>query len=678
MTRERERERERATAPWMHVVLSLVAAAALFVPLACGDDRAGDERSTDPPVGKVASPAIAHDLSHKIETVNSGDDYIQECAAAGVPIPEMIADPQDARWIDHGEVRDEFESPQWEAELWSYEDPNVDGVCAALPRWDGSWARLFGVICLSRATGHICFWDNPQGVTFPRGQGMPITLFVGGFDLVANNQGTCSDCHAGENPFIVHPEYPAFEDFRAKRDLTPQHWPKPIVPAVFPGNPGPIDALGPVPSGQVRCDGCHSPGSGIRFPLPSNALGGYCSKVLKVATTRPTMPQGGGNGTAHTNWLLSLCNWEPITGEIVPVEDFEPKVLSPPILGPIHACSTQVLVSGLVYGASVGLEVDSTSVPVPSTATGPQMTVDVGEPLTDGQTVTAWQSLEELELVSDSVEEMVQDHHDLYPEGLPAPTIAPAPLYTCARSIASLNLDGGVELIFEKRNGGVLVDTYEAFSVAPHTGVVGLAPAFVLGDTFTVKQQICGEDPSDPSAEVAIVAAPTTIPAPAFVPSLLEGQQVADIASILQGAHVVVSSNSSPVIDVLSLPFDFWRNVDLAGPLGAPVTAFHNIALQQELCNNLGSSEIVVEECNPDELVAQIAPPVEGDTFVSVTQAVPGATIHVLATEGHIGMASGPVITLSRALVGGELIVVVEQLPGCMATSGFQIEVLDL
>lgn len=76
--------------------------------------------------------------------------------------------------------------------------------------------------------------------------------------------------------------------------------------------------------------------------------------------------------------------------------------------------------------------------------------------------------------------------------------------------------------------------------------------------------------------------------------------------------------------------------------------------------------------------MAQIAPPVEGDAFVVVTEAVPGATIHVLAEEGHIGMASGPIIALSRNLVGAETIVVVEELPGCKATNGFQIQVLDL
>jgi hypothetical protein len=69
-------------------------------------------------------------------------------------------------------------------------------------------------------------------------------------------------------------------------------------------NHGPIDQLGPVPAGQIRCDTCHGVGSGIRFPLLSTALDGYCG-VLAMATIdlEKTMPLGGGNGTAHINWL---------------------------------------------------------------------------------------------------------------------------------------------------------------------------------------------------------------------------------------------------------------------------------------------------------------------------------------------------------------------------------------
>jgi hypothetical protein len=267
--------------------LRLAIAAALIVPLSCGVDPGEPEKAPEGPVGQVQSPSIAHDLTHKINTGNSGSAYIVECEAAGVPVPEVVADPTDQRWINHGSLQTEFLSVQYEAEIWSYEDPNIDGVCAALPRWNNETesAVLFGVICLGRATSTTCFWDNPSGTFFPRGEGTPIAEFVGGFDLEANGQGECSDCHAGENPFIVHPTDPAFSSFRQTRNLTPTAWPQPIVPSTFPGNPGPIDQLGPVPQGEVRCDSCHGVGSGIRFPLVSNGLAAYCSNVLYPATT---------------------------------------------------------------------------------------------------------------------------------------------------------------------------------------------------------------------------------------------------------------------------------------------------------------------------------------------------------------------------------------------------------
>lgn len=201
-------------------------------------------------------------------------------------------------------------------------------------------------------------------------------------------------------------------------------------------------------------------------------------------------------------------------------------------------------------------------------------------------------------------------------------------------------------------------------------------PPFVGGDSFTVRQRIC-QDTSWPSAEVAVEPAPTPS-APAFVPSLVEGQQVTDIGSIVQGARIVVYSSGTSIIDWLSVPYNTWANVDLATALGSPVQQSHNLALEQSLCGVFGNGEIFVEQCNPAELVAQIAPPVEGDDFVSVTQMVPGATIHVLASGQHVGTGSGSMILLTRSLQGGELVLVIEELPDCMATNGYQIEVLSL
>jgi hypothetical protein len=55
-------------------------------------------------------------------------------------------------------------------------------------------------------SSRTCFFDNPATVLFPRYVSTPITSFVGGASLPGNGQGECTDCHAGENPWIVHPE----------------------------------------------------------------------------------------------------------------------------------------------------------------------------------------------------------------------------------------------------------------------------------------------------------------------------------------------------------------------------------------------------------------------------------------------------------------------------------------
>src|SRR5690606_14254692 len=87
-------------------------------------------------------------------------------------------------------------------------------------------------------------------------------------------------------------------------------------------------------------------------------------------------------------------------------------------------------------------------------------------------------------------------------------------------------------------------------------------PAFVIGDTFIARQRIC-EETSPPSNEVAVVAAPTAFDAPAFVPGLIAGQQVADFGLIVQGARVRVDWGTTPVIDALSVALNHWQNVDL-------------------------------------------------------------------------------------------------------------------
>ena len=66
-----------------------------------------------------------------------------------------------------------------------------------------------GVFCQSSTTGKACFWDSKDRVTGAAIQGpldtpMVIANLRNGDTLVEN----CTDCHRGENVFLVHPGTP--------------------------------------------------------------------------------------------------------------------------------------------------------------------------------------------------------------------------------------------------------------------------------------------------------------------------------------------------------------------------------------------------------------------------------------------------------------------------------------
>src|SRR5258708_2006868 len=112
-------------------------------------------------------------------------------------------------WKYLGEVENEFISQtndmtgvELRAELMIYVSTNPEGFCLALPRYRVSGSidqpELFGVICLGTSTSKACFFDNPAGNIFRRDALVNFRSgFVGGADLVANNQGICTDCHSG-------------------------------------------------------------------------------------------------------------------------------------------------------------------------------------------------------------------------------------------------------------------------------------------------------------------------------------------------------------------------------------------------------------------------------------------------------------------------------------------------
>jgi hypothetical protein len=264
-------------------------------------------------------------------TTNSGQLYLNECQAAGVPIPPPIGemDPNGLLgWKSQGFI------PQNEqfivgtpAEVRTFQ--NGSGMCIALPRYSsGSLATvsLDGVICLSKTTSKVCIWDNQMsgvGFSFPANTKVPIgvpNLTInpagqyqgGGYELFNGSGGVCTDCHAGENPYIIHPNSNLGGGVTmGSLGGPPQNLPMfapnryiPIVAAQWPQNQwSQAQALVP-----PACVVCHVKGSAGRFPHLSNELPDYCSTILPQAITK-TMPPGNPGSQANTQAIANFKAW---------------------------------------------------------------------------------------------------------------------------------------------------------------------------------------------------------------------------------------------------------------------------------------------------------------------------------------------------------------------------------
>lgn len=265
-------------------------------------------------------------------TTNIGQAYLNECMQWKVPIPPPInqMDPAGVNgWKSEGFIpqADQFilGTP---AELRSYRSSSPAGMCYALPRYtDATMTTVMadGVICLSQETSKTCFWDNRMTATgvfqFPAGDIIPIGVADlnidpqgryqgGGYEL--RNGDVCTDCHAGENPYITHPRsnlgtatwesviasLPTFAPFRYD-PLVAMQWPQNQLSQAVPTLP-------------QACQSCHTKGgSGGRLGHLSNELPGYCG-LLRQAHLRTMPPAAPGSAAAAAEaFRTTYCNAPP-------------------------------------------------------------------------------------------------------------------------------------------------------------------------------------------------------------------------------------------------------------------------------------------------------------------------------------------------------------------------------
>ena len=280
------------------------------------DFREQKEFQLNPEIrNKLNQPAfqVSGEIEVFLATTSSGQAYLDECTAADVPVPPPIGvlDPAGTSgWRKEGFIP---QYPQFivgtPAELRSFRVPDgpLKGMCFALPRYTDtslSTVKLDGVICLSQTTSKVCFWDNQMrgsGFPFPSGTRIPIGVpdtaidpsgryQAGGCELEGGSGGVCTDCHAGQNPYIIHPNANLGSVLMGNLNEPPNNLPTfspnrydPLVAASWPQN-----ALSHSPAlVPPVCRGCHVSGGIGGFPHLSSKLPGYCTSVLATPSPAP-------------------------------------------------------------------------------------------------------------------------------------------------------------------------------------------------------------------------------------------------------------------------------------------------------------------------------------------------------------------------------------------------------
>ncbi|MBM4128181.1 MAG: hypothetical protein FJ247_12675 [Nitrospira sp.] len=177
--------------------------------------------------GQAQSPAPAKAANI---TVFAEGNYLESCRAKGVPIPPDWK-PSSSEWQSHGRLNtilltpnlaDEVAADQTTfAHVWSYAPPQGKGACIALGRNGGT----FQVICQSATTGYACFWGNDPTAS---GTGWtPETAEVRIASLRDPVQGfapgtvACTECHRGNNAFLVAPDDPTWATVMRPKERRP-------------------------------------------------------------------------------------------------------------------------------------------------------------------------------------------------------------------------------------------------------------------------------------------------------------------------------------------------------------------------------------------------------------------------------------------------------------------------
>lgn len=351
-----------------------------------------------------------------------------------------------------------------------------------------------------------------------------------------------------------------------------------------------------------------------------------------------------------------------------PKED--PDFLSAPvIIEPLYACAEAIEVTSVVYGAELEVYIDGSLVNTVEVVEPSKQAVKV-PPLIDGQEVMAVQIFNGVSSEKSAVA-YVKMHKEDYPDGLPKPLIDPDLIHQCGNVIAIRHVRGA--RITALVNGG---DPRTFSPGGDWTNVRPKISPFNLGDVYTAEQQMC-DDISPMSDPVVAVAPPAPMPVPALIDSpLVEGQVLIGIENLAHGAQTNVEVSGAGQVATFSTAISWQNEVDIASGLGEPLQSGDTVSIQSTLCE---ATKIGIEPVQPcDDIPAPgIQQPFVGDTTITVTVAIAGARILVFDNNGYeIGDSSGAVIALSRAIVAGDVLTVVQKVGDCISKEGYRVTAL--
>lgn len=206
----------------------VTALSASIGPLACVL-IAGCSLTGSPPDGGQAQSLIPAKTANV--TVVAEGNYLESCRAKGVPIPPDWKSFS-LEWQSHGHLNTILLTPNTADEvpadeinfayIWSYAPPQGKGACIALGRNGGT----FQVICQSATTGYACFWSNDPIASDTKWT--PETTEVRIASLHDPVQGfapgtvACTECHRGNNAFLVAPDDPTWATVLRSKDQRPR------------------------------------------------------------------------------------------------------------------------------------------------------------------------------------------------------------------------------------------------------------------------------------------------------------------------------------------------------------------------------------------------------------------------------------------------------------------------